>query len=127
MQPLSRKQQIYVDIIDALLPFARNVETWPRWRRIFRVSLFPELELIHNIPPLLRASDIQIYDVHWLNTQARSYVSACQASERVSGDYIQDQICELISLVPDHLRSELLWSGPPEHKGSSPQRPFGER
>jgi hypothetical protein len=74
----SKKQVIYTQILDLALPLARNVQTWPWWRRI-RFDLYPELELVHNVGPLLREPRFTIHDVYWirevLDTQTlqRSY------------------------------------------------------
>lgn len=104
----TRKQEIYIDILRFLLPVARNYQTWSRWKRfVSGPDLYPELELMHNIPPLLEKAEFFRSDVHWLNTQAKMYAKACAAGERSYSSPILALIEELRVLVPDELRWEL--------------------
>jgi hypothetical protein len=106
----SKKQVIYTQILDLALPLARNVQTWPWWRRI-RFDLYPELELVHNVGPLLREPRFTIHDVYWINTQARNY-SAQRANREPGSLSILNAIAELIALVPPQLQTQLKWHGP---------------
>jgi hypothetical protein len=112
MSDESRKLSIYREILELLLPHARNVETMSRLRRfISNVDLYVELELVHNVPPLLATSQFLRWDVYWLNTQARNYASACQRGARAYSERILQLIGELHCMVPAELRSELTWDG----------------
>jgi hypothetical protein len=108
---ISEKQKLYLDILEMVLPYLRNVETHGFWRRIRYGRFYAETELVHNLPRILVSPEVEIYDVHWLNTQARMYVSK---GRRDFPFYIA--ICErlkkLFAMVPVELRGELLWKGP---------------
>ena len=106
----SKKQVIYTRTLDWALPLARNVQTWPWWRRI-RFDLYPELELVHNVGPLLREQRFTDRDIYWINTQARNY-SVQRAVPAPGSAPILEAIAELIALVPPELQSKLEWQGP---------------
>lgn len=105
----SRKQAIYTRILDLALPYARSVQTWPWWRRL-RTDLYPELELVHNIGPLLREPQFTLHDVYWINTQARNYDTQRAARDGISPTVLSE-IAMLIALVPTDLRPALTWHG----------------
>ena len=110
----SRRLSIYREILELLLPYARNVESMNRLKRFMaNVDLYVELELVHNLPPLLAHSEFLRWDVYWLNTQARNYAQACQREARAYSDRILLLISELHRMVPADLRAELTWNGPP--------------
>jgi hypothetical protein len=104
----TRKQEIYIEILRLVLPVARNYQTWSRWKRFASApDLYPELELVHNIPPLLEVGEFIRSDVHWLNTQAKMFAKACEADPRFHSPSILPLIAELRTLVPEELRWEL--------------------
>ncbi|UXI66774.1 hypothetical protein [Tahibacter amnicola] len=102
------KQAIYTEILWWLLPDARNVQTMPWWQRL-RIDRYPELELVHNIPPLLRIGEVDVHDVYWLNTQAQIYANACQKGRRNHDVAMLALIDALVALVPDSLKSALTY------------------
>ncbi len=106
----SRKQVVYTRILDWALPHARNVQTWAWWRRV-SVDLYPELELVHNVGPLLREPRFTDQDIYWINAQARNY-SAQRAVAAPVAHPVLEAIAELIALVPPELQSKLEWHGP---------------
>ena len=117
----SKKQKLYSEMLDLALPHARNVQTWPWWHRL-RCDLYPELELVHNIGPLLREMQFTMRDVYWINCQACNYNTP--RAVRVAPAYpILALIGELIALVPPELRPALTWHGaddvpkPPDRRG----------
>jgi len=109
---LSRKQRIYMDIMSRILPDARNAQTLPAWRRLIDGNLYVPLELVHNIPPLMAHAKMTRWDIYWLNTQARNYASACEASPSTGCRGILSAIRDLVDMVPSALRSHLQWNGP---------------
>ena len=68
-------------------------------------NVYLELELIHNISPLLRKSEFEIYDVFWINTQAKSYFN--RAFGRPSYARVVGLINELINICPSSLASQI--------------------
>ena len=109
---MSRKQKIYYEILERILPFMRNIQTHSTWRRFRYGPFYAELELVHNLHRVLVFPEFTEYDVHWLNYQARIFVE--HGDNPVHGFYqsITASIAELFTLVPEALKSELKWPGP---------------
>jgi hypothetical protein len=76
---LTPRQKAYNEILTLLLPHIRNIETSKgdavRALREFHY----EIELVHNIPPLLEHEDYSVRDEAWLKSQAQSYMSNVKA------------------------------------------------
>ena len=106
MNAISRKQHIYLEIFGRVLPMQRNVQAGSLWYRIKSGSLYPEAELVHNLPELLLEPAFQKRDVWWLKSQGRQYRKAHVKRPRASGDVIVSFLDELEQLVPDDLRAE---------------------
>ncbi len=104
---LTRKQELYIDILELLLPHARNVQTWGMLRRTFYSDLYPELELVHNIPPLLAKGEFCKEDVFWLNTQACNYLEQLRKGDHPHCSAIKYDIQQLENLVPSELNESL--------------------
>jgi hypothetical protein len=102
---MNSKQLIYLEIINLVLPFARNAQTWGLWSRLNKGNVYLELELIHNIPPLIRAQNFEVYDVYWVNIQAKNYFN--QSAERPSYNKIVELITNLADICPEGLAGEL--------------------
>ena len=109
---LSRKQTLYLEILERLLPFLRNIQTHSSWRRFRYGPFYPEAELVHNLPRLLVHPEFTEYDIHWLNYQARIFTK--DGNNPIHGFYdpIIAIIAELFSLVPESLEANLKWQGP---------------
>jgi hypothetical protein len=109
---LSRKQQIYYDILEMLLPAMRNVQSHSAWRRFTYGSFFPEMELVHNVHRLLVTPEFTEYDIYWLNSQARVFTEHGDNPAHGLHEPVTSCISELFTLVPEPLRSKLSWRGP---------------
>jgi hypothetical protein len=109
---LSRKQELYLDIMEKLLPWVRNVQTHSGWQRFKRGSLYLEAELVHNLPRRLLTAEFTEQDVHWLNSQGRMYVLRGRADKNEFYEAVVADIAELFKLVPENLRTQLIWKGP---------------
>lgn len=114
---LSKKQELYLEILERILPSVRNLETHPYlyraiWYPIRFGSFFPELELVHNLHRCLIYPEFQKRDIWWLNCQARNYVQEGRKRNRPHYSMICSLIEELLLIVPEELRSELTWLGP---------------
>ena len=109
---MSRKQELYIRILERLLPFVRNIQTHSAWRRFSYGSFYPEMELVHNMHRILVESDFTQHDIHWLNSQAQIFFK--NGNNPVHGFYesIIDDIAELFTLVPESMRDQLIWNGP---------------
>ena len=109
---LSRKQELYLDIMEKLLPAVRNVQTHSAWQRFKYGPLYLETELVHNLPRRLLTPEFTEQDVHWLNSQGRMYVLRGRAGKNEFYESIVADIGELFKLVPEQLKSHLIWKGP---------------
>jgi len=109
---MSRKQKIYIGILERILPFMRNIQRHSAWHRFRYGSLYPEMELVHNLPRLLVEPEFTKHDVYWLNSQARIFY--VDGNNPVHGFYdsITELILELFTLVPEPLKRKLSWQGP---------------
>ncbi len=76
------------------------------------ISCYFEAELLHNLMHALLISEFVEHDMCFLNNQAKYYFEKC--SEDISPNYNQhvEYIKSLFKMVPDSLRSKLLWKGP---------------
>ena len=109
---LTRKQILYLKILERILPFMRNIQTHSSWHRFRYAAFYPETELVHNLPRLLMLPEFTEYDVYWLNSQSRIF--AKDGDNPIHGFYepIMANIAELFSLVPESLKAKLQWEGP---------------
>lgn len=110
---MTRTQEIYNEIFDSALPHIKNVSTWEWWRKLRNRSVYYEAELIHNLPVSILEPEFVDHDIWFLNHQARWYYTHC--NENLSSLYLLqvERIRELFSIVPEHRRAQLEWSGPP--------------
>jgi hypothetical protein len=107
---LSRKQELYLDILEKLLPAVRNVQTHSTWQRFKRGPLYLEAELVHNLSRRLLTPEFTEQDVHWLNSQARMYATRGRADKNEFYEAIVADITELCTLVPEKLKAQLFWT-----------------
>lgn len=103
----SKKQEIYLYLLWRILPHARNVQRKPFWRRAFW-NLYPELELLHSIPDLLKNPEADQHDVYWINVQARMYMKACLKNKEKHwySEEVLYSVRELIELIPEEIKLE---------------------
>ena len=107
-----KKNLIYVRMLSLSLPYIRNIQSLGEKAKGKDQSCFFEAELVHNLTNSLLDSEFSEHDIWFLNYQARSYFENC--NDRISPNYHEHlkSIKALFDLVPDELRSKLLWSGP---------------
>lgn len=94
-----------------VLPYLRSIQTHGFWRRLRYGNFYAEAELVHNLPRLLVCSEFQEYDVHWLNSQARIFITKGRRDFPFR-EAICDDLKKLFALVPGELRGKLNWQGP---------------
>ncbi len=131
---MSRKQEIYKDILSWALPSARNTLSWFRRVRPL-VVLSPRLqralgpqyevaEFVHNLYVSILDEEFTDHDIHFLNYQARSfYERNDDTCEHYSlfAYYIQ----ELFKEVPEDRRDKLMWAGPQgDYSWARPKRGY---
>lgn len=105
MEP-SKKQAIYVRIMEEVLPYLRNLQTHSFWRRLRYGNFYAELELVHNLGRCVSNPDFTQADAFWVATQGRLYV---QQGRRDLPFY--ETVCGLIreldQMVPFEMRKNL--------------------
>lgn len=109
---MSRKQEIYGEILRLVLIQARCEALMPWWKKIFRKTLYHELELVHNLCDSMYESEFANHDIWFLNNQARYYCE--NTSEKISSFHCRNVklISEMFELVPIDLHDKLKWNGP---------------
>jgi hypothetical protein len=117
---MTRKQKLYLEILERILPFMRNIQTHSAWQRFRYGSFYPELELVHNLPQLLLIPHFSEHDMRWLNAQARTFVRDGDNPAHAFYEPITACIAELFTLVPEPLKEKLQWQGPKLKQASSP-------
>lgn len=109
---MSRKQEIYLEILGMVLPLLRNIQGQSRLHRLTSRGFFLDAELVHNLPACLIQAEFTKQDVLWMNTQARMYVEKGNPKNCAFLEEFNILIFELFVLVPDNLRNQLTWVGP---------------
>lgn len=106
------KSEIYIQMFNLVLPYIRSIQTQNVWVKARDMSCYFEAELIHNLPKSILEEDMVEHDVWFLNNQAKYYFEKCNAD--ISPNYEQHikYIKMLFKMVPDNLKSSLLWKGP---------------
>ena len=118
---MSRKQEIYCELLRLCLPSLRNClshycrSRWLVWlnhrqqkelRRHYDLA-----ELVHNLYVSIADDEFVAHDIWFLNHQARIFL---ERGDMQSPFYqaIAFQIEELFKAVPVEMRAELEWTGP---------------
>lgn len=118
---MSRKQEIYREILSRALPGARNCLSrfrevrplrlmWPREQRVWRQA-YQVAEFVHSIYFLILDEEFTRHDIHFLNFNARWFFERADKHScfhPLFALYIQ----ELFAEVPEAMRSQLDWPGP---------------
>lgn len=109
---LMKKNEIYVKMLALSLPYIRNVQSLDKKEKGRDMSCYFEAELVHNLTLTLLISEFTEHDIWFLNHQAKYYVEQC--NDDISPNYNQhiDYIRRLFKIVPDELKSKLIWVGP---------------
>lgn len=107
---MSRKQEIYAELLRHSLPMARNVLSH---RVIFgagREEAFRICQLAHNLYVSILNEEFTSHDLWFLNVTAREYVNSAKGT--VLYDVVTKLIRELFSVVPSEMKNQLEWAGP---------------
>ena len=95
---MSRKQEIYREMLLWAISHVRNVQTQHWWSKAFNRSCFFEAELVHNLYVSIFEEEFVDHDIWFLNAQARYYVEHCNATISSNYDIQKRLIIELFSL-----------------------------
>ncbi len=118
---MSRKQEIYRQILAQALPFNRNelsqlcavdfLELLPPKRQSALRYQYQVAQFVHNLSATILVENFTQHDIHFLNYQARKFFENNDDQCRfysLFAYYIQ----ELFKEVPEERRHELSWDGP---------------
>ena len=109
---MSRKQDIYTEMLFWAIPYIRNVQTYSMFRKAFDKSCYAEADLVHNLQVSILESDFVAHDIHFLNVQARYYIESYTRHKSVCYGAQKKLISELFKLVPIEFQDKLEWQGP---------------
>ncbi len=107
---MSRKQEIYTELLFWSLPTIRNVQSGSFWSKARDKSCYYESELVHTLHTSILESEFVDNDIHFLNYQAKSYFENGTCSVAYNAQIAL--INELFELVPENRKGNLLWQGP---------------
>lgn len=107
---MSRKQEIYSEILRLCIPVARNNLTRFVLYGKAKKEAYQLCELSHNLYLSILEPEFKSHDIWFLNWQARRF---CEERKDIPAhNELARLISELFLLVPEHLRGELEWTGP---------------
>lgn len=109
---MSRKQEIYQEMLFWAVPYIRNIQTHSFISKAFNKSCYEEAELVHNIHVSILEPEFIDHDIHFLNYQARSYFEQAESTGTPCFSAQCRLIAELFALVPVNMRGDLQWQGP---------------
>ncbi len=109
---MSRKQEIYRELLMFGLPYLRTVRSLRWWQSKRRLALYEEAEFLHNLYVSILEPEFVEHDLWFLNHQARRYLADADPRHAVCFEHHRRLIQELVSLVPERLRARLEWAGP---------------
>lgn len=103
---MSRKQEIYRELLGLSLPLIRNYQTLNFWAKAFNKTCYYESELVHNLYVSILDEGFTDHDIYFLNQQAKWYLDNCSSNVSPNYEKIKDLIEELENLVPESLRNK---------------------
>lgn len=106
------KNRIYLEILRLTLLHLRVLSSAKVIRRIKDRSARYETQLIHSFYYLLLNEGFESEDIYFLNWHCRDYYENCNKNISVLYDSQVENISKLFSIVPEHLKSQLMWDGP---------------
>jgi hypothetical protein len=111
---MSRKQEIYRELLQFGLPSLRGVRHLRCWQTARRQALYVEAEFLHNLYVTILEPEFVDHDIWFLNHQARWFLTQADPRHVASYHHHRGLIGELFALVPERLRDKLVWPGPDE-------------
>lgn len=119
---MSRKQEIYRDLLWWGLPYIRNglsiVRFAPWWRvmvwsqKSSAESYYQIAEFLHNLPVSILTEEFNEHDIWFLNNHVKQFLAKVNSHDCYLYERYCNVIKELFSLVPGDMRDQLEWSGP---------------
>ena len=132
---MSRKQEIYADILGWALPHSRNTLSQfhkaHKWRLLSHKDLvylrgaYEIAEFVHNLCVTILEEEFTSHDIWFLNSQARSFIESNCDEDTPHHSLMAYYIQELFKVVPEDKRQELKWPGPEgDYSWARPKRGF---
>lgn len=119
---MSKKQEIYREILSFALPESRNtlsqfnrVRCWrilSRKQQLHFRETYEVAQFVHNLYVSILAEDFTSHDIWFLNVQARSFIERNNEKNCCLYSLFAYYIQELFKIVPDTLKDKLEWNGP---------------
>jgi hypothetical protein len=109
---MSRKQEIYRELLQFGLPYLRGVRHLRWWQTARRQALYEEAEFLHNLYVTILEPEFVDHDIWFLNHQARWFLTHADPGHAANYYHHRGLIRELFALVPEPLRDKLEWTGP---------------
>ncbi len=109
---MSRKQEIYRELLRFGLPYLRSVWSLRWWERARRRALYEEAEFLHNLGVSILDPEFGDHDLWFLNHQARRFLEHADPRHAPCCEHHRRLVRELFALVPEPLRHNLEWAGP---------------
>jgi hypothetical protein len=114
---MSRKQEIYRELLQFGLPYLRSVQSLRWWQTARRQALYAEAEFLHNLSVSILEPEFGSHDIWFLNHQARWFFAHADPWHAPCYEHHRRLIRELFALVPKPLRDKLEWAGPDHPSG----------
>ncbi len=107
---MSRKQEIYAELLRHSLPMARNALSCRFIYGKKREEAFRICQLTHDLYVSILDDGFTEHDIWFLNVHAREYVNRAQGC--VLYRTVIELLRQLFSEVPAGVRNQLEWPGP---------------
>lgn len=115
MQP-NRKQEIYIQIMEMVLPYLRNLEKNSTSHQPNCGTFYAELELIHNLARCLACPEFTKNDGFWVATQGVIYIKRGRRDIPFY-EFVCELIREIDGMVPTEMRQEFKLPPLPKQNG----------
>jgi hypothetical protein len=109
---MSRKQEIYRELLQFGLPWLRGVRSLRWWQSARRQAFYEEAEFLHNLYVSIPEPEFVNHDIWFLNHRARLFLTDADPKHIPCYDHHLCLIRELFALVPERLKGKLAWQGP---------------
>ncbi|MBA0219117.1 zinc ABC transporter substrate-binding protein [Pectobacterium brasiliense] len=104
-----KKNEIYIKMLLLYIPYIRNMQ---QHKKSSDLSCYYEAELVHNLAYTILTPNFEDHDIYFLNNQARYYIENCSDDISIAYSGQKELISSLFEMVPQEMKSKLLWEGP---------------
>jgi len=104
---MSKKQEIYREILISSLSLCRNIQSGSFLGKAVSKTSSLELEFVHNLPVSILEPEFTDHDIWFLNNQAKNYLIRCNQSTSPNYDEHKKSIETLVSSLPVEKRNGL--------------------